>query len=82
MTHTFDEKLTCEGIIVDGCGGGRFFTIQESKLLVYDPQSEMLKVLLENIHMPKSIRKKACVIYIECENEKIEFDLSLLKRTV
>lgn len=88
MTHgfkeinNFDEKLTCEGIIGDGCGGGRIFTVKENTLIAYDPQSKESITLLENIHMPRSISKSACVITIECEEEIIEFDLSSMSKTI
>ena len=82
MIHGFNEKLSCEGIIGDGCGGGRIFTIKESRLIAYDPQSKESITLLENIHMPKSISKKRCVITIECENENIAFDLSTMSKTI
>ncbi len=82
MIHGSKEKLSCKGIIGEGCGGGRTFTIKEGTLTVYDPQSKESITLLENIHMPKSISKKKCVITIECENENIEFDLSSMSKTI
>ena len=82
MIHGFNEKLSCEGIIGDGCGGGRIFTIKESTLIAYDPQSKESITLLENIHMPRSISKKRCVITIVCQNEKINFDLSSMTETI
>ncbi|QOY54156.1 thiamine biosynthesis protein ThiF [Candidatus Sulfurimonas marisnigri] len=86
MTHgsreinNFDENLTCEGIIGDGCGGGRLFTIDENKLKAYDPQSQESITLLENIHKPISISKKGCIVFITCEDENIEFDLSNMRK--
>ena len=35
-----------------------------------------------NIKKAKKISKSKCIITIECEDEKIEFDLSSLGRTV
>ena len=82
MIHGFDEKLTCEGIIGDGCGGGRFFTIDDNTLKAYDPQTKETIVLLESVNDAKSISKKACTIFIECENESIEFDLPTMTATI
>jgi hypothetical protein len=82
MIHGFnvDDKLICEGIIGDGCGGGRFFIIEEGTLKAYDPQSKEVIVLLEDIRLPKSIRKKTCTLFIECENESFEFDLPTMTK--
>jgi len=80
MILGFDTTLTCEGIIGDGCGGGRIFTIQDETLIAYDPYTKENILLLENIHMPKSISKNGCIISILCENEEIKFDLSALKK--
>ncbi len=80
MIPGFDTTLTCEGIIGDGCGGGRIFTIQDETLIAYDPYTKENILLLENIHMPKSISKNGCIISILCENEEIKFDLSALKK--
>ncbi len=82
MIHGFDieNNLICEGIIGDGCGGGRLFMIEDSKLKAYDPQSQESRVLLEDIKMPLKISKSKCIVTIVCENETIEFDLSLMKK--
>ena len=42
MIHGFDlnSPLVCEGIIGDGCGGGRIFYIKDNILNVYDPQTK------------------------------------------
>ena len=80
MSHGFKEELTCEGIIGDGCGGGRIFTIKDTALVAYDPQSKESITLLENIHMPRRVSKAACIITIECQEELIEFDLSSMSR--
>lgn len=84
MSHGFDvnSSLVCEGIIGDGCGGGRVFFIKDETLFAHDPQTEQKIKLLENIHMPRSISKKKCIITIECENEIIEFDLSSMGKTI
>ncbi len=80
MIYDLDSPLVCEGIIGDGCGGGRIFVVEDSVLKAYDPQSKETIVLLENIQSPKKISKNTCIISIECENFTIEFDLSALKR--
>ena len=81
MIHGFDmdSPLVCEGIIGDGCGGGRIFSIEENRLKAYDPQSQSSRILLEDIIKAKSISKKGCIITIVCEDETIEFDLSSVK---
>lgn len=82
MTHGFDvnSPLVCEGIIGDGCGGGRFFLVEDETLVAYDPQTKFKIFLLDGIKNAKSLRKKTCLLTIECEEEVIEFDLSALKR--
>ena len=74
-----DSPLICEGIVGDGCGGGRIFSIEENMLKAYDPQSKSSRILLEDIIKAKSISKKGCIITIVCESETIEFDLSSVK---
>ncbi|MCX6052008.1 MAG: thiamine biosynthesis protein ThiF [Campylobacterales bacterium] len=83
MSHGFDlnAPLVCEGIIGDGCGGGRIFFIKDETLYANDPMTNENILLLENIHMPRSVSKKGCVVTIECENELIEFDLSKMKKS-
>ncbi|WP_457748398.1 thiamine biosynthesis protein ThiF [Sulfurimonas sp.] len=82
MTHGFDvtSPLVCEGIIGDGCGGGRFFLVEDETLVAYDPQTQMKIFLLDGIKNAKVVKKKTCLLTIECENEVIRFDLSALKR--
>lgn len=82
MIHGFDESLTCEGIVGDGCGGGRLFTIQDEKLKAYDPQSEKFIILLEDVKDATAISKKACVVTITCKGQIIEFDLSSKSKNV
>jgi hypothetical protein len=82
MIHGFDEKLTCEGIIGDGCGGGRLFTIDDNKLKAYDPKTEETMILLENVNGATAISKKGCTVFITCKEESIEFDLSSMRKTV
>lgn len=82
MTHGFDleSDLVCEGIIGDGCGGGRFFLLKEEQLIAYDPQTESEILLLDGIKNAKAISKKTCILTIKCEDEVIRFDLSALKK--
>lgn len=75
-----DSPLVCEGIIGDGCGGGRFFLVKDERLVAYDPQTKSEILLLEGIKNAKAISKKRCILTIECENEVIRFDLSALKK--
>lgn len=82
MNHGFDlnDPLICEGIIGDGCGGGRLFMIQDAKLKAYDPTIKSSKVLLEGIEKALRISKKVCIITIVCEDSNIEFDLSKMRK--
>jgi hypothetical protein len=84
MIHGFDldSPLVCEGIVGDGCGGGRIFSIEEGTLKAYDPQSQDSTILLENIKEANSISKKACILFIKCKDEKIEFDLPTMRATI
>ena len=84
MIHDFDldNPLVCEGIVGDGCGGGRIFSIEEGTLKAYDPQSKESTTLLKNIKEAKSINKKVCTLFIKCKDEKIEFDLSTMRATI
>ena len=81
MTHGFDldNPLVCEGIVGDGCGGDRIFFIEDDSLKVYDKSTQKKRVLFKDIKNPKKIYKQACIIFIECENELIKFDLSSMK---
>ncbi|MDO8455024.1 MAG: thiamine biosynthesis protein ThiF [Sulfurimonas sp.] len=84
MIHGFDlnSPLVCEGIIGDGCGGGRIFYIKEETLFANDPMTGENRELLQDIHMPKGVSKKGCVVTIMCESEIINFDLSAMKPTI
>jgi len=74
-----DNPLVCEGIIGDGCGGGRLFFIEDETLKAYDPQSKEVINLLSDIKDAKKISKKGCIITIECQKESIKLDLSQIK---
>jgi len=80
MTHGFDldSKLVCEGIIGDGCGGGRIFAVKEETLVAYDPLTQESIVLLREIKDALKISKKGCIITIESKAEEIQFNLSFL----
>ncbi|MBN2781857.1 MAG: thiamine biosynthesis protein ThiF [Campylobacterales bacterium] len=70
------SRLECEGIVGDGCGGGRLFVVEDGVLYAHDRVTDENTVLLENIKDAKKLSKKGCIITIECEDESIEFDLS------
>ena len=74
------SKLTCTGIVGDGCGGGREFIVACNILTAYDPQTKEEIVLLKNIVNAHSISKSGCVITITCKEEIITFNLSKLKK--
>lgn len=78
MIDGFDlnEALICEGIVGDGCGGGRVFFIKDETLYAHDPLSKKNRELLKDIQKAKNLSKRGCIITIECEEQKIEFDLS------
>lgn len=80
MIHGFDleSPLVCEGIMGDGCGGGRIFFIEDETLYANDPVTRENIVLLQNIKGAKKISKSACIITVECEDENIRFNLSTM----
>jgi len=82
MIHGFDleDDLVCEGIIGDGCGGGRIFTIKKNALVAYDPQTQSYILLLENIVDAKKVSKKGCIISVELTDERLAYDLSTFKK--
>ncbi len=83
MIHGFkNSPLACEGIIGDGCGGGRWFFVEDETLKVYDPQTKEVMNLLTDIKDAKEVSKKGCIITIKCEKELVKFDLSSMGRTV
>lgn len=77
-----DNPLVCEGIIGDGCGGGRLFFVEDETLKAYDPQSKEVINLLTDVKDAKKVSKKGCVVTIECELKLIEFDLSSMSTSV
>ncbi|MEA1892922.1 MAG: thiamine biosynthesis protein ThiF [Campylobacterota bacterium] len=74
------SRLSCIGIIGDGCGGGREFIIEDGVLYAHNPELEENIILLRDIEMPKAISKKGCILYVECENDSFEFDLSAMSK--
>ena len=84
MIHGFDidEKLICEGIVGDGCGGGRLFVIENETLIAYDPQTDEKIELLKDVQDALCIKKKGCDLFIECKKELIEFNLSSMTKSV
>jgi len=81
MTHGFDlnSPLVCEGIVGDGCGGGRIFFVEEESLYVYDPLTKKRMLLLAELKDVHKIRKSGCDIFIESSDKSIKFNLSLLR---
>ena len=81
MTHGFDlnSPLVCEGIIGDGCGGGRIFYVANEKLQVFDPTTQDSFVLLDNVCNVQKISKSGCVITLEYPDQTREFDLSSMQ---
>jgi len=73
------EYLWCEGVIGDGCGGGRIFYIKDASLYAYDPNTQESMLLFEGVANAQTLRKKGCRITIECVAQTIVFDLSLLQ---
>lgn len=76
MMNGVDKELICEGIVGDGCGGGRVFFVKDDTLIAYDPLTKGEMILLRGVKGAKRISKKACLITIECEEENTVFDLS------
>ena len=82
MIHGFkNSPLACEGIIGDGCGGGRWFFVEKEILKAYDPQTKEVMNLLADIKDAKEVSKKGCIITIKCEKELVKFDLSSMGKT-
>ncbi|WP_280331814.1 thiamine biosynthesis protein ThiF [Sulfurimonas sp. C5] len=81
MTDGFDlsSPLVCEGIIGDGCGGGRIFFVEDEKLQVYDPFTKEVKVLLADIKDVQRISKSGCIISLQKLDDIEEFDISTFK---
>lgn len=74
-----DDALVCEGIVGDGCGGGRLFFIEDNKLKAYDSTTQDSLVLLDEIKDAKELSKDGCLLFIDTNKKRVIFDLSLLK---
>ena len=74
------SPLICEGVVGDGCGGGRLFIVKDEILFAYDPLTKERFSLLAKIQKVVKLSKKACLITVVCEKEEIYFDLSSLKQ--
>ena len=81
MMDGFDTSspLVCEGIIGDGCGGGRIFFVEKKKLFVFDPTTKERTFLVELASSVGEISKSACVITLKTEDKTYKYDLSALK---
>jgi hypothetical protein len=82
MIHGFDltSPLVCEGIVGDGCGGGRLFMVEDEILKAYDPVTKESFILLKNIKDAIKISKNTCLVKIKCKTEIVSYDLSLLQK--
>ncbi len=76
------KKISCMGVVGDGCGGGREFIVEDGKLFAYDALSKKSITLLKGIKNAQNISKKSCILTIECRDEVFEFDLSLMKKNL
>ena len=72
------SKISCVGIIGDGCGGGREFIVENEVLYAIDPMTQDKITLLSAIKDAREINKSGCIITIMCKSEVIKFDLSTL----
>ena len=75
----FDPTSWCEGVIGDGCGGGRIFFTCKDALKVYDPTTKEVMTLLDNLESPEELSKKGCHLFFTCKGEKMGFDLSKME---
>lgn len=75
----FNPTSWCEGIIGDGCGGGRIFFTCKNSLNVYDPMTKMRKILLDGLDNPEELSKKGCHLIFTCKDKKMIFDISVMK---
>ena len=75
------SSLSCEGIIGDGCGGGRIFFIEDNSLNVYDPTTNQTMLLYTPLKNAKSLTKQGCILTIQSNKNSLKFDISTLKIT-
>jgi hypothetical protein len=69
----------CEGIVGDGCGGGRIFFTDKDSLRVYDPISKEVILLQDSLDHPKDISKNGCLLFFVCKEEQMRFDISKMR---
>ena len=81
MRAGFDlnSPLVCEGIVGDGCGGGRIFFVEDAMLQVYDPTTQECMVLLSKLPHVLEVTKKQCIISIKTHEKILRYDLSLMQ---
>lgn len=72
----FGATSWCEGIIGDGCGGGRFFFTCKDSLQTYDPLTKEVMTLVADLEEPQDISKIGCHLSFTCKQIKMIFDLS------
>ncbi|WP_297444050.1 thiamine biosynthesis protein ThiF [Sulfurimonas sp.] len=77
--YDLTSPLVCEGIIGDGCGGGRIFYVADEKLQVFDPITKESMVLLNEVKNVQKISKKGCIISLHSKENSIDFNLSNMK---
>jgi len=80
MTHGFnlDDPLVCEGIIGDGCGGGRIFFVEGLKLFVFDPLTKEQMLLADLDEAVYTLSKEGCSLFLETKSNLLCFDLQSL----
>lgn len=69
----------CEGIIGEGCGGGRFFFTCKDSIKAYDPYTKAVMTLIKDLDAPQNISKNGCRLYFTCKEKETVFDLSLME---
>jgi len=74
-----NSPLVCEGIVGDGCGGGRLFVVHNNTLWAYDATTQTQMELLCDVGDVLSISKKGCDIFLKYSDKEVKFNLSLLK---
>lgn len=72
----YNSALVCEGVIGDGCGGGRVFYIKDATLFAHDPTTNKDFLLLKNLQNAISLEKKGCLLFIGFLEKELCFDLS------
>jgi hypothetical protein len=78
-TIDLSSPLVCEGIVGDGCGGGRVFYIRDATLFAYDPYTGLEVLLCAGVEGAISLEKKGCILTISFEESSMMFDISKFK---